>query len=94
MRGEELLVPAKDKYRDAVRNALEKDGWTITDDPLHLVWGKKDMYVDLGAERVLAAENQGRRIAVEVKSFLGVSKMTLLKKSSAFTRRCLIPTAT
>ena len=87
-------MPAKDKYRDAVRNALEKDGWTITDDPLHLVWGKKDMYVDLGAERVLAAENQGRRIAVEVKSFLGVSKMTLLKKSSAFTRRCLIPTAT
>jgi hypothetical protein len=58
-------MPAKDTFHDAVCNALVNDGWTITDDPLHLVWGKKDFYIDLGAERMLGAEKQGRRIAVE-----------------------------
>jgi XisH protein len=33
------------------------------------------MYVDLGAERILAAEKGSQRIAVEVKSFLGASDM-------------------
>lgn len=74
-------MSAKDKYHDAARNALVKDGWTITDDPLHLVWGTKDLYVDLGAERVLAAEKLGRRIAVEVKSFLGASEVDDLEKA-------------
>ncbi len=46
---------------------------TITDDPFRLVWGKRDFYVDLGAERVVAAEKAGKRIAVELKSFIGKS---------------------
>ncbi|MFN9868505.1 MAG: element excision factor XisH family protein, partial [Pseudanabaena sp.] len=29
-------MPAKDIYHDNVCNALIKDGWTITDDPLVL----------------------------------------------------------
>jgi hypothetical protein len=29
-------VPARDTYHNHVRNALTKDGWTITDDPLRL----------------------------------------------------------
>ena len=68
-------MPARDWYRDQVKNALIKDGWTITDDPFRLVWGERDFYVDLGAERVVAAEKAGKRIAVEVKSFLGASPM-------------------
>lgn len=68
-------MPAKDTYHDALRSALVKDGWTITDDPFRLVWGERDFYVDLGAERVVAAEKAGKRIAVEVKSFLGASQM-------------------
>src|SRR5436190_1634656 len=68
-------MPARDTYHDAVRNALVKDGWTITDDPFRLVWGERDFYVDLGAERVVAAEKAGKRIAVEVKSFLGASQV-------------------
>jgi hypothetical protein len=68
-------MPARDTYHDAVRSALTKDGWTITDDPFRLVWGERDFYVDLGAERVLAAEKAGKRIAVEVKSFTGASPM-------------------
>jgi hypothetical protein len=39
-----------------VKNALVKEGWTITHDPLRRVWGAKDMFVDLGAEALLAAE--------------------------------------
>jgi XisH protein len=66
-------MPRKDKYHDAVRIALEKDGWIISHDPLVLEWGDKDVYVDLGAERLLAAEKAEQRIAVEIKSFLGIS---------------------
>ena len=60
-------MPARDTYHDAVRNALVKDGWTITDDPFRLKWGERDFFVDLAAERVFAAEKGGRRIAVETK---------------------------
>jgi hypothetical protein len=68
-------MPAKDTYHDALCAALLKDGWTITDDPFRLVWGERDFYVDVGAERVMAAEKAGKRIAVELKSFLGASPM-------------------
>ncbi len=68
-------MPALDIYHNAARQALIKDGWTITHDPLHLRWGRKDMYVDLGAKRLIIAEREEQKIAVEVKSFLGVSEM-------------------
>ena len=62
-------MPARDFYHDAVRNALIKDGWTITNDPLHLKWGKRDMYVDLGAEQVLAAEKGEQKLPPRLKVF-------------------------
>jgi len=68
-------MPARDLYHNHVRNALIKDGWTITDDPLRFRLGKKDMYIDLGAERILWAEKNSSRIAVEIKSFLGASDL-------------------
>jgi hypothetical protein len=74
-------MPARDRYYDAVRNALVKDGWTITHDPLYLTWGARDLFVDLGAERLLAADKEGRRIAVEIKSFTGRSAMTELERA-------------
>ena len=65
-------MPARNLYHDAVVAALVTDGWTITDDPLTLSFGGKDLFVDLGAERpTLAAEKAGRRIAVEIQSFRG-----------------------
>lgn len=67
-------MAAKDTFHDIVKMALQKDGWTITHDPLHIrLGGVIDMYVDLGAEKVVAAEKAGRKIAVEIKSFLGAS---------------------
>ncbi len=74
-------MPAKDIYHDAAKNALIKDGWTITHDPLRLEWGDKDLYVDLGAERLLAAEKAGQQIAVKIKSFVGASEMADLEKA-------------
>jgi XisH protein len=74
-------MPARDRYHDQVRNALVKDGWTITQDPLHVKWGAKDMYIDLGAEQLLAAEKDQRKIAVEVKSFVSRSEMEDLEQA-------------
>ncbi|MBD2532866.1 XisH family protein [Nostoc flagelliforme FACHB-838] len=72
-------MPARDIYHNAVKNALVKEGWIITDDPLHLKWGQKDMYVDLGAKQLLAAEQGSKKIAVEIKSFISPSEMADLK---------------
>ncbi|MCF4967843.1 XisH family protein [Nostoc sp. CMAA1605] len=72
-------MPAKDIYHNAVKNALIQEGWIITDDPLHLKWGQKDMYVDLGAKQLLAAEQGTRKIAVEIKSFVSPSEIADLK---------------
>ncbi|MFN0214421.1 MAG: element excision factor XisH family protein [Saprospiraceae bacterium] len=65
-------MPRKDTYHEAVRIALEKEGWTITDDPLTVQAGNKEFYIDLGAEiPVIGAEKDGRIIAIEVKSLIG-----------------------
>lgn len=49
---------AKDIYHSTVRIALEKDGWTITDDPLTLRVGGRSAFIDLGAEELFAAEKK------------------------------------
>lgn len=66
---------AKDLFHQAVRNALEKENWSITDDPLSLKLGGVDLYIDLGAEKLLAAERAGQKIAVEIKTFGGRSEI-------------------
>ena len=66
-------MPARDFYHDKVRNALIKDRWTITHDPYPLKLGQKDLFIDLGAEKILAAEKGNDKIAVEIKSFVGRS---------------------
>ncbi|NEQ08970.1 MAG: fatty-acid oxidation protein subunit alpha [Moorea sp. SIO2B7] len=62
-------MPAKDIFHDTVKNALIKEGWIITDDPLYLDYGGVDMYVDLGAEKLIAAQKDQQKIAVEIKTF-------------------------
>lgn len=68
-------MPSRDRDHDIVRAALVADGWTITDDPLHLRYAGDDLYVDLAAERLIAAEKGVRRIAVEIKTFNGPSEL-------------------
>ena len=66
-------MPRLDIYHQQVKNALEKDGWKITHDPFPMTIGKKRLYADLGAETLLSAEREQRKIVVEVKSFVGLS---------------------
>jgi XisH protein len=69
-------MPAKSVFYNTVKYALEKDGWLIANDPLFLRFGGLDMYVDLGAEKILAAERNEEKIAVEIKSFIAPSATT------------------
>lgn len=74
-------MPAKDLYHDAVKNALIKDGWTITHDPLTLKIGDSRLFVDLGAEQIIGAEKDLHKIAVEIKTFRGLSEMKDLEQA-------------
>lgn len=70
-------MSAKDVFHNAVRLALEKDGWTITDDPLFIkVTPRTEFFIDLAAEKLLTAEKEEYKIAVEVKSFIGRSTIS------------------
>lgn len=65
-----------DLYYTNAKEALQKDGWTITDDPYFVRLHNINFKMDLGAERIIFnVENQREKIAVEVKSFLGPSFM-------------------
>ena len=67
---------AKDIFHNTVKIALEKDGWIITHDPYRLRYGIVDVYIDLAAEEAIAAEKEGLKIAVEIKSFIGSSTIS------------------
>lgn len=74
-------MPAKDIYHDSVKNALTKDGWTITDDPLRLKWGLRELFVDLGVTKLISAQKANQTIAVEIKSFTNPSPITDLEQA-------------
>ncbi len=72
-------MPRRDIYHEQVAADLESEGWTITDDPLHVSLGDADVYVDLAAERILGAVKGETKIAIEIKSFVGASVMNDLE---------------
>ena len=63
-------MSAKDVFHEVVKTALQKDGWQITHDPLTMSVGGVNLSIDLAAQKLIAAEREGQKIAVEVKSFL------------------------
>ena len=69
-------MPGRENFHDAVKNGLQKEGWVITHDPLSIRIGGVEMLIDLGAERLIAAEKDGEKIAVEIKSFTGPSAIS------------------
>jgi hypothetical protein len=73
-------MPRKDAYHNAVRHALITDGWTITHDPYTMRRGRQTLFIDLAAEMPIAAEKEGRKIAVEVKSLIGTAEMPELER--------------
>ena len=74
-----------------MREALEKDGWTITHDPYFMWIGRRKGYIDLGAERtIIAAERGSERIAVEIKSFTGPSDLDQFEDALGQFLICLV----
>lgn len=69
---------ARDKFHYEVKEALEKDGWTITEDPFYLKVGRIPIHIDLGAEKLIAAEKGTQKIVIEIKTFSHPSFITAL----------------
>ncbi|WP_445305369.1 MULTISPECIES: XisH family protein [unclassified Microcoleus] len=69
-------MAARDLFHDAVKKALQKEEWEITAEPLIVKIQGVKFEIDLAAEKVLAAEKLGQKIAVEIKSFLNNSAIT------------------
>lgn len=67
---------ARDIFHDLVRAGLESEGWTITDDPFRIELDKTNFQIDLAAEKIIGAEKDNKKIAVEIKSFLNPSAIT------------------
>ena len=69
-------MSARDFYHNNVIKALQKDGWVITHDPYRIKLSKgRNLFVDLGAERLIAAQKDLQKIEVEIKSFRSPSDM-------------------
>jgi XisH protein len=69
-------VSAKDIFHESVKKALQKEQWVITDDPLKFKFAEVNFQIDLGMEKIVAAERGSEKIAVEIKSFLNPSAIT------------------
>jgi hypothetical protein len=74
-------MPVNDSIYSAVKNALIKDGWTITNDPLSIEYGDLYLFIDLGARRTVTAKRGDELIAVEIKSFPSKSKVADLQQA-------------
>ena len=67
------------KHYNTVKDALIKDGWTITDDWLRLQRANDLLCMDLSGEPFLTAEKENRKIGVLVKRFDGPSNIADLQ---------------
>ena len=72
---------ARDFYHFQAKNALIKEGWNITADPFQISVDDVDFEIDLAAEPLIAADKNGQKIAVEIKSFVGPSTVNELHKA-------------
>jgi len=83
-----FYIAQRDSIHDAVKQALVKDGWDITDDPYVIAFGERFLFVDLGAENnqaivgnFIGATRANLRIAVEIKELRGQSVIVELEQA-------------
>jgi hypothetical protein len=69
-------MAARDLFHQLVKTALQKENWHVTHDPYALQADSFDLAIDLGAQKIIAAEQGETKIAVEIKSFLSPSKIS------------------
>ena len=84
-------MPKRDKIHNVVRQALIKDGWTITDDPYVISYGERFLFVDLAAAEGIATNGMQSQfigaacgdlqIAIEIKEFRGQSAIASLEQA-------------
>jgi XisH protein len=83
-------MPQRDKIHYAIRQALVKEGWEITDDPYVISYGERFLFIDLAANtdsltdvsgRFIAARRDNSKIAVEIKDFRGNSAIADLEQA-------------
>jgi hypothetical protein len=83
-------MPPRDALHGIVEQALIKNGWRITDDPFVISYGERFLFVDLGAVereepstpgRLVGAEREGERIAIEIKPFQRPSRIADLEQA-------------
>ncbi len=68
-------MAAKDTYHDPIKNALIKDGWSITFDPYPIKYEEVKLFADLASEKTISATKEEQQIVIEIKSFLSRSPM-------------------
>ena len=64
-------MPRRDNIHAAIKNALVKDGWTITNDPYRIEYEDADVYADLRVEKSLPGEIARHALVIEIKEFSG-----------------------
>lgn len=74
-------MPQQDAYHNSVRNALEKDGWMVTHDPLTIRLEDVKFYVDLAAEKTIETDGETGKVAIEIKVFGGLSFLNEFEKA-------------
>ncbi len=78
-------MPQRDSIHNAVKHALVKEGWQITDDPYVIAYGERFLFVDLAAQEqvgtngFIGAERANVRIAIEIKELRGQSVIVELE---------------
>lgn len=68
-------MPAQDVYHYQAKNALIKAGWKVTRENYQIKFREIKLYADIAAMSMFAAERDTEQIIVEVKSFLGTSRV-------------------
>lgn len=84
-------MPKRDAIHNVVKQALVKDGWTITNDPYVISYGERFLFIDIAATEAgvlngiqgqfIGASQGERHIAVEIKEFRGQSAITELERA-------------
>lgn len=74
-------MPRKDLIHEAVKNALIKDGWTITNDPYRIEYEDADVYADLRVERWESDVQIHRVLVIEIKEFSAASPLNRLEEA-------------
>lgn len=78
-----MNMPKRDTVHNLIKLALINDGWDITDDPYVIAYGKRFLFVDIGAEesKLVGARRGHLKIAFEIKDFQGKSPIADLEQA-------------